>query len=105
MRGKKAGVYQFGYGRPPPDKRFKKGQSGNPKGRPKGSKNLTTLLAQRLGAKVVIRVNGKEKRVTMREAIAMRLCESALKGDHRATLTIVQLDRAEFTCANRPRPQ
>ena len=33
--------YEVGYGKPPPDKQFKKGKSGNPNGRPKGSRNKT----------------------------------------------------------------
>ena len=37
-----------GYGKPPKETRFKPGRSGNPRGRPKGSKNFNTILAKRL---------------------------------------------------------
>ena len=36
--------YEIGYGKPPRHAGFKKGQSGNPRGRPPGAKNLTMLL-------------------------------------------------------------
>jgi hypothetical protein len=36
--------YQVGYGRPPAKSRFKKGTSGNPRGRPKHSKNMKTII-------------------------------------------------------------
>jgi hypothetical protein len=45
--------YQVGYGKPPKDTRFKKGQSGNPRGRAPGAKNLKTLLIDTLNEPVV----------------------------------------------------
>ena len=36
--------YQVGYGKPPIETRFKSGQSGNPRGRPKGAKNKTSRI-------------------------------------------------------------
>jgi Family of unknown function (DUF5681) len=58
-----------GYGKPPRHTRFKKGQSGNLKGRPKGSQNLTTLLSEALNERVIVTENGGRRRITMRQAI------------------------------------
>jgi hypothetical protein len=46
-QGKEQGIEVVGYGRPPAATRFKPGQSGNPKGRPRG-RSLTTILRQSL---------------------------------------------------------
>ena len=50
--------YEVGYGKPPRHTRFKKGQSGNPRGRPSGSKNLKTLLNEALNERVVVTEEG-----------------------------------------------
>jgi hypothetical protein len=56
MNGKDSGDgdSSIGYGRPPMHTRFKPGQSGNVKGRPRGSKNLTTTMTKELNQKVTI---------------------------------------------------
>jgi len=76
-----AGYERVGYGNPPQNTRFKKGQSGNPKGRPKGTLNLATVLARTLREKVVINEHGQRKVVTKLEAAIKQLVNKAAAGD------------------------
>lgn len=76
--------YEVGYGKPPKNGRFKKGQSGNPKGRPKGVRNFQTEVEDILRSKVTVTVAGKPKSIGTVTAALMRLKEKALKGDQRA---------------------
>ncbi|MEM7670428.1 MAG: DUF5681 domain-containing protein, partial [Pseudomonadota bacterium] len=75
---------KVGYARPPKHTQFKAGKSGNPKGRPKGSKGMKTILRKELGERVEITENGRKKRVTKQEMLIKRLTAEALKGDMRA---------------------
>jgi hypothetical protein len=78
-----------GYGNPPEATRFKKGQSGNPKGRRKGSLNAATVLAATLRERVVIKENGVRKTVTKLEAAIKQLVNKAASGDLRALQMLV----------------
>lgn len=79
-----AGDYRVGKGRPPLATRWKPGQSGNLRGRPKGTKNLTTILEQALSQKLQVRDKGKTRQISALEAIARRLVHDAVKGDLKA---------------------
>ncbi len=76
--------YVVGYGRPPQGSRFQPGRSGNPRGRPKGAKNFSTLLQDELDARVVVTENGQRKTISKRQAIAKQLVNKAAAGDPRA---------------------
>lgn len=84
--------YKVTRGKPPREHQFKPGQSGNPKGRPKGSKELRTLLAEELEGKVEATVGGKRRKLSKREAIVKRLVDKALQGDHKALQTIIRME-------------
>ena len=94
---KQKGTYPVGYGRPPRQHRFRPGQSGNPKGRPrkKGPRNMTNELEDAffdaLERKVDVRINGKLRRMTTVQAIVMRLVVRAADGDFRAIKMVVDL--------------
>jgi hypothetical protein len=79
-----AGNYAVGYGKPPRHSGFRKGRAGNPKGRPKGSKNLATLVAQALDEKVMVTEDGRRRRVTKRELVVARLVDKSAAADLRA---------------------
>lgn len=86
-----------GFGRPPAASRFRKGQSGNPKGRPRNSTRdlpYNTILGQM----VTVREDGKERRVTAAEAFLLQLTQRGLAGDSaaaRATLAAIETARAK----------
>lgn len=85
---------RIGYRNPPETTRFKKGQSGNPKGRPKGTPNLATVLEKTLKEKVVINENGRRKAITKLEAAMKQLVNKAASGDLRALHQLAALARS-----------
>jgi hypothetical protein len=86
--------YEIGYKKPPPDKRFKKGQgSSNPKGRPKGSNNFMTLLEKELRQPMTITENGKKRTTTRLGAMTKRLVVAALQSDYKALITLLEILR------------
>lgn len=74
-----------GYGKPPKCTRFKKGQSGNPKGRPKGAKNLASIVAQVCRERVRVKGENGSFYMTKLEAIMKQLTNQAARGDMKAT--------------------
>src|SRR6185369_9170944 len=75
--------HAVGYGKPPKRSQFKPGKSGNPKGRPKGSRNFQTDVKSTLEAPVKVMRNGKPRSVSTQAAALLRLREKALGGDPR----------------------
>ena len=76
--------YEVGFGKPPKNTRFKPGESGNPKGRKKGSRNFRTDVRKTLIASVKVSDGEGSRRMSTQEAALMRLREKALKGDPRS---------------------
>jgi hypothetical protein len=80
-----------GYASPPISTRFRKGRSGNPKGRPKGRRNFETLLIEALSERITINENGQRKRVTKAEAGAKQVANKVASGDAKLMLKLAQL--------------
>jgi hypothetical protein len=87
---------KVGYGRPPKATRFKPGQSGNPAGRPKGELNVATALDAELKLSIVVRENGRNRKISKAEGIAKALTMKALKGDTKAFAQIMALLPQQF---------
>jgi hypothetical protein len=83
--------YTVGYGRPPLHSRFKPGQSGNPKGRAKGSHNLRTIVKQVSNEQISIREGDRLRRMSRMEALVRTIFIRAFKGDPKAlgSLTVL----------------
>jgi hypothetical protein len=82
--------YEVGYKKPPKHTQFKKGQSGNPRGRPRGAKNSATLFNEALDEKVTITQNGRLRKIAKREAMFKQLANRAAQGDPKATQTVLR---------------
>lgn len=91
--GPRDALYQVGYGKPPITTRFKPGQSGNPRGRPKGAKGLNTIVRETLGGKLAVRTSEGTKKISKIEAVLQKTLEKALKGDARAQFELMKLWR------------
>ena len=82
--------YEVGYGKPPKRTQFQPGVSGNPRGRPRGSRNLrpavredqlAKLICQEAKRKINVREDGRTRKITMGEAICRSLAAKAAQGN------------------------
>jgi len=80
---------EAGYGKPPEHMQFVKGRSGNPKGRPKGSRNLGTILAKTGRERVTVTENGKRRYISKSEAAVLQLWNKAAAGDLSASKVLL----------------
>jgi hypothetical protein len=80
-RTRKSPEHVVGYGRPPKATQFKKGQSGNPKGRPKGSRPVGAVLQEILGQRIAVTENGRTRRLPALEVMLRRLANDAMRSE------------------------
>ena len=85
--------YKVGYGRPPRNSRFEPGQSGNPRGRPPGNKNLSSLLSKALDEPVIVVENNRRRKIAKRQAIVTQFVNQSAKGDLKATQLLLSILR------------
>jgi hypothetical protein len=91
MSDPKSGDYEVGKGRPPRHSRFKAGESGNPKGRAKESRNLLTDLAEEMAERIEVREGGRAQLISKQRALLKALVAKALQGDARAASLLISL--------------
>ncbi len=83
--------YEVGYKKPPKHGQFKKGHSGNSKGRPKRSLNMKTILGNELSERITITESGQQKRMSKQEVIIKSLTAKAIKGDTKSISIVLTL--------------
>jgi len=87
--GNMGNVAEVGFGKPPVHSRFRKGCSGNSKGRPKGTKNLRTDLTEVLQERITVTEGDRKFRMSKQRAVVMTLVAKTLKGDSRSQTTLL----------------
>ena len=92
--------FGVGYGRPPVAHRFRPGQSGNPRGRPRGKQGIATAIDALMQHKVSVTLNGRKRKVSVSEAMLMRVREKALGGDMKAISMLLALLASHGTAAD-----
>ncbi len=92
---KSSNGYAVGYRRPPTWTQFQRGQSGNPKGRPKGARNTASLAHDALEREIHVEGNRTKRGMTVREAAYRRLGEKAVSGDIKALNFLLALENDE----------
>lgn len=80
---------EVGYGKPPSHTKIVKGQSGNPKGRPKGSQSISSILEKVGGERVKVTENGRVRLISKREATVLQLVNKAVAGDLNASRVLL----------------
>jgi len=90
-KSSKAPDYVVGYGRPPKASQFVAGKSGNPRGRPKGSRSVGAVLQDIIQQKIVVTENGKTRRIPALEVMLRRLANDAMRSDAGATKLLLSL--------------
>lgn len=94
--------YPVGYGKPPVSTRFKPGQSGNPKGRKKGTKNFAQIINEVVSEKVTVNTERGRRKMPKLKALAISTLNQALQGDGKATDRLMKMLQAAGLTAPLP---
>jgi hypothetical protein len=81
--------YKVGYKKPPRNRQFKPGQSGNPRGRPSATSSFQSDLTAELRKHTVLIEDGRRRTVSKQRAFISSLISSALENDKTAINTLL----------------
>lgn len=87
----KTSDYEVGYRRPPKVSQFTSGKSGNPRGRPKGSRSVGAVLQDIIQQKIAVTEKGKTRRIPVLEVMLRRLANDAMRSDAKAMKLLLSL--------------
>jgi hypothetical protein len=91
MGSKHPGDYDIGYGKPPAHTRWPKGQSGNPRGRPRAGDDLASAVVKAAREKIPVTEHGRTRRRTKLEVAMIQVFNNAARGALPAVRLAVQL--------------
>lgn len=94
--------FKVGYGKPPRHTQFKKGQSGNPRGRKRGHRSIRTIVLTTLEEKIWIREGEHRRKVSKTEALIRTTVSRAISGDQKAATFLMALLRLTNLVAEQP---
>ncbi len=97
-----AADYPIGYKKPPKATQFKPGQSGNPRGRVKGSRNTRSIFEEESQKLVPVTENGKTQKLTKRELVLKTIINKAARGDEKAQVKFLKLDERFSASTGKP---
>jgi len=95
------GGYQVGYKKPPRNTQFKPGQSGNPRGRKKGSRGLKTDLNAELNRVLEVKMGGYHFKGTTQQLMLRALTLLAANGNLTASAQLLPLILTVFGSEDR----
>ena len=84
---------EVGYGKPPKERQFQKGVSGNPKGRPKKCRNFYEVLIRESESLMPITENGQRKRISKHEVVVKQVLKQAMTGNTKSQAMYLDLHR------------
>ena len=87
----KASEYEVGYRSPPKASQFTPGKSGNPRGRPKGSRSVGAVLQEIIQQKIAVSEKGRTRRIPVLEVMLRRLANDAMRSDPKAMKLLLSL--------------